>query len=72
MPFLLQTGFSEENVHWVPISGMTGDNLKDPVPEEVCPWYSGPSLVDLLDTMPLEPRHPDAPLRLPILDKMNE
>jgi len=72
MPFLIQTGFLPENVHWVPISGLSGDNLKDRVSSEICPWYNGPSLVELLDTIPLASRNPDAPLRLPVLDKSKD
>ena len=70
MPFLMQTGFREEQIHWVPISGMTGDNIAEPCPKEVCDWYNGPPLVHLIDKLPLAPRDPNGPLRLPVLDKM--
>lgn len=72
LPFLLATGFKEEQIHWVPISGLTGHNLKDRVSEDVCSWYNGPSLVELLDSLTLEPRFPDGPLRVPVLDKLND
>lgn len=71
-PFLFATGFREDQVHWVPISGLSGDNLKDRVSSEVCPWYHGPSLVELVDSLPLEERFPNGPLRVPVLDKMND
>lgn len=56
----------------MPISGLSGDNLKDRVSTEVCPWYNGPSLVELVDALPLEERYQDGPLRVPVLDKMND
>ena len=71
-PFLLQTGFAKTDVHWVPISGLAGDNIKDRVDSGVCPWYTGPSLVELVDSLPLQPRDPAGPLRIPVLDKMKE
>jgi peptide chain release factor subunit 3 len=72
MPFLLQTGFKESDVTWVPISGLNGDNIKDKVDPKVCSWYQGPSLVELVDKLPLEKRDPDGPLRIPVLDKWTE
>lgn len=72
MPFLLQTGFREQDVHWIPISGLAGDNLVEKVDPDVCDWYNGPTLVDLIDSLPLAPRDANAPLRLPVLDKMTD
>ena len=37
-----------------------------------CEWYDGPTLLELLDEIPLETRFPDGPLRIPILDKMKD
>jgi peptide chain release factor subunit 3 len=71
-PFLHATGFKQEQIHWVPISGITGDNLKDRVDSKVCSWFNGPSLVELINDLPLEKRYPDGPLRVPILDKLVE
>jgi len=38
-PFLIQTGFKEEDIYWVPISGLSGDNIVEKVNSEVCDWY---------------------------------
>lgn len=54
----------------MPISGITGDNIVERVAKETCSWYNGPSLTELLENLPLEKRDSQAPLRLPILDKM--
>jgi peptide chain release factor subunit 3 len=56
----------------VPISGLTGQNIVEPLDESVCSWYSGPTLLDILDKMPLEPRNAEAHLRIPVLDKMKD
>ena len=44
-PFLKATGFIEENIVWIPISGMTGDNIMEPVDKKICDWYSGKSFI---------------------------
>ena len=31
MPFLLETGYNETDIYWVPISGLTGSNLLKPL-----------------------------------------
>lgn len=70
-PFLLATGFKEEDIMFVPISGMTGDGMKDKVEDSVCNWYKGPSLIEILESLPLpEGRDPTNPLRIPVLDNL--
>jgi len=50
-PFLYATGFKDEDLIWVPIVGINGDNIKDPVEPKVCNWYKGPCLIDALDNI---------------------
>jgi len=50
-PFLKQTGFNPADVHYMPISGFTGANLKTRVDLKICPWYNGPSLLEFLDNL---------------------
>jgi peptide chain release factor subunit 3 len=70
-PFLVdQCGFKRQNVTFIPISGLTGDNID--VVGSRSPWYKGPSLLQALDETELPKRDPYAPLRIPILDKMKE
>lgn len=39
-PFIQQCGYDPENdCTFVPISGLTGDNIKDPIAKNVCGWY---------------------------------
>lgn len=71
LPFLLASGYSEDDLSWVPISGLTGQNITEPI-GDVCSWYSGPPLIEVLDSLPVETRNPNGPLRIPVLDKMKE
>jgi peptide chain release factor subunit 3 len=73
LPYLKQCGFVQDrDLDIIPISGFTGANLKVPVGKEVCPWYNGPTLLHLLDTMPSFERRLTAPFMMPIQDKMKE
>lgn len=47
--FLRQVGFRDDDVTYVPCSGLTGENLiKNPDEPALKSWYSGPTLVDLI------------------------
>ena len=37
-PFLKNCGFREEDLYWVPISGLTGANIVEPVSDSICSW----------------------------------
>lgn len=39
------------------------------MPADVCPWYKGPTLLQLFDEIPVLGRDPHGPLRLPILER---
>jgi len=71
-PFLKQTGFATGDVHYMPISGFTGANLKNRVDLKICPWYNGPSLLEFLDDLEPSARFFDMPLRFPIADKYKD
>ena len=45
--------------------------MKDRVDNSVCPWYDGPSLIELLDNMPM-PRNYRGALLMPIADKFKD
>lgn len=72
VPFLKQTGYAKKDMFFVPVSGQWGTNIRDPMPKDVCPWYTGQSLFQLLDELPPVERLPNYPLRLPIVDKIKE
>ena len=59
-------GYKPEETPFIPISSMTGVNIKVNSPET--PWYKGPALITALDLFK-EPEKPtDKPMRLPIQD----
>ena len=72
-PFLKQTGFNiKTEVHFMPVSGFTGANLKHRVDLKICPWYNGPALLEFLDNLQPAQRFFDLPLRFPVADKYKE
>ena len=72
-PYLKSVGYNvQRDVSFLPVSGLKSYNLKDPIPEGVCPWYTGPTLFSILDSMDVGNRDASAPLRLPVLEKYND
>jgi len=59
-------GYKTETIKFVPCSSYNGDNLKKK--SDKMAWYTGPTLLEVIDTfiIPAKPR--DKPLRLPIQD----
>ncbi len=73
VPFLKKLGFNtKSDITFIPCSGFTGAYLKDAAPENVCPWYRGPSLLDYLDKLPPFTRCTDGPLRIPISERFKD
>jgi peptide chain release factor subunit 3 len=70
VPFLKKTGYTDDDLIFVPISGLQGANIEKN--EGACSWYKGPSLLELLDQIKLEKRFPQGSLRIPIIDKMKD
>lgn len=57
--FLKQTGFKDNDVTFVPCSGLTGENLSRRSEQEaLTAWYSGPCLVEVIDSF----RPPERPV----------
>lgn len=54
----------------MPISGLGGDNIVEPVDPAVCSWYKGSTLLEVMDVIPVDERKADAPLRIPVLEKV--
>ncbi|XP_041974061.1 HBS1-like protein [Aricia agestis] len=67
--FLKQAGFKDSDVTYVPCSGLTGENLvKPPSEAELMKWYSGPSLLDVIDKFNVPQRPITKPLRMSVSD----
>jgi elongation factor 1-alpha len=61
-------GYKPENIQFVPISGLHGDNL---IEKGKLDWFEGPTLLQAIDNLS-EPEKPvNLPLRLPIQDVYN-
>ena len=63
---LKRTGFPTQNISFIPISGWTGDNLKEK--SSNMPWYKGPSIYEALDLFSEPSKPTDKPLRVPVQD----
>ena len=44
LPWLIKRGLREERISFVPISGLKGQNVLEPIGEQ-CPWYKGMTLI---------------------------
>ena len=62
-------GYKAENVKFVPISALQGDNVYKK--SENMAWYKGPTIFEALDQMSVPNKPVDKPLRLPIQDVYN-
>ncbi|MFH0928751.1 MAG: translation elongation factor EF-1 subunit alpha [Candidatus Aenigmatarchaeota archaeon] len=64
---LLKTvGYDVSKMLFVPTSGYKGDNVANK--SDNMKWYSGPTLVEALDTLTMPEKPTDKPLRLPVQD----
>jgi len=72
-PFIKQVGYNTKtDVIFLPVSGIKGINIKEPVDANVCNWYNGPSLLQLLDDLKPMERLANGPLRIPIISKYRD
>uniref|UniRef100_A0A671WGA7 HBS1-like protein n=1 Tax=Sparus aurata TaxID=8175 RepID=A0A671WGA7_SPAAU len=67
--FLKQAGFKESDVFYIPTSGLSGENLvtRSSV-SQLTSWYSGPSLLEQIDSFKAPQRSVDKPFRLCVSD----
>ncbi len=57
-------GYSEDDVLAIPVSALDGDNVV--TPSARTPWYSGPTLLRYLETVPVDAGSGHGPLRFPV------
>ncbi|KAF3570674.1 hypothetical protein F2Q69_00063144, partial [Brassica cretica] len=73
VPFLKSSGYNtKKDVVFLPISGLMGFNMDKRMDPKVCPWFSGPSFFEVLDSIEVPPRDPNGPFRMPIIDKFKD
>jgi elongation factor 1 alpha-like protein len=66
--FLSAAGFPSKNTSFIPCSGLTGDNIIRRASAREAAWYSGPLLIEALESADPISRALDKPLRLQIGD----
>jgi elongation factor 1 alpha-like protein len=72
-PFLLKCGFVSKRVQYIPVSGLTGVNVKSRTGEKkLCEWYNGPTLLEAMDSFQPATRLLNKPLRIIVNDVFTE
>ncbi|KAK2181185.1 hypothetical protein NP493_407g03006 [Ridgeia piscesae] len=67
--FLKQAGFKENDIAYIPCSGLAGENLTSaPTVAALATWYTGPTLVEQIDNFKLPERQVSKPLRMCVSD----
>ncbi|MCJ1351054.1 MAG: Hsp70 suppressor, GTPase facilitates ribosomal subunit dissociation [Icmadophila ericetorum] len=66
--FLTQAGFNPQNISYIPCSGLEGDNIARRSTEPAASWYTGPILLEALETSEPITRALEKPFRLTIGD----
>jgi elongation factor 1-alpha len=62
--FLKKTGYNIDTIPFVPISGFKGENLIER--SKNMPWYTGPTLYEVLNNATPPKRPNEKPLRIPV------
>ena len=71
--YLRECGIRQGDTWFVPISGLKGINIKEPVSADVCPWYAGQvSLLEYLDKIVLPRRYLEERMRLPVVNVIRD
>ncbi len=60
----LATSLGIEEISVIPVSAVAGDNVVNRSAN--MPWYSGPTLLERLESVPVESARDDTPMRLPV------
>ncbi|CAN8066159.1 unnamed protein product [Agarophyton chilense] len=71
-PYLKNVGWNSKGLVWIPVSGLTGDNLKNKPSKGTCSWYNGESLLVTLEHLRPPERLLNGPVKMPISEKHKE
>lgn len=66
--FLTEASFNASRISFIPLAGLTGENVVTPPTTPAAEWYTGPTLLAALEAIPLPPRALEKPLRLSVAD----
>lgn len=73
LPYLKKLGFNPlKDLTFMPVSGITGQGLREPIDASICPWYQGPAFIPFIDELPSLNRKTDGPFIMPIVDKYKD
>ncbi|ETN62875.1 Ef1alpha-like factor [Anopheles darlingi] len=73
LPYLKKLGFNPlKDLTFMPVSGITGQGLRERIDESTCPWYQGPAFIPFIDELPSLNRKTDGPFIMPIVDKYKD
>lgn len=56
----------------MPVSGITGQGIREQIDESICPWYRGPAFIPFIDDLPSMDRNVEGPFIMPIVDKYKD
>ena len=59
----------ESHVFWIPVSGLTRDDIKNGITVSEGSWYKGPTFMEVLDGLQVHKGDPEGPVRISIRDK---
>lgn len=71
-PYMKQVGWNPKGLTWIPVSGITGENLMEKVSTDVCDWFDGDPLLHVLEHLRPPERLLGGPVKMPISEKHKE
>ena len=70
--FLRGLGYGKNDLFTMPVSAQLTLGIKDRIPKDVCPWYTGPSLLEYLDNLKALERKLNAEFMMPVGGKYRD
>ncbi|XP_064113199.1 eukaryotic peptide chain release factor GTP-binding subunit ERF3A-like isoform X1 [Macrobrachium nipponense] len=73
VPYLKKVGFNpSKDIMFMPCSGLTGANLREPIEDSLCPWFKGPAFIPYINQLPPLNRNITGPFMMPVVDRYND
>ncbi|KAI4605802.1 hypothetical protein J4E83_010465 [Alternaria metachromatica] len=66
--FLTEASFLEKRITFIPLAGLTGENVVKKIENSAAHWYTGETLLEALERIDLPSRNFTKPLRLSVAD----
>jgi elongation factor 1 alpha-like protein len=66
--FLTEASYRDNRITFIPLAGLTGQNVTKKVDHPAADWYTGETLLEALERIELPPRNLQKPLRLSVAD----